>query len=528
MTATLGLRVSVCRECGDEFEDRSRTSPRSYCYVCRPLKSTAVGADSVSPIAGVPFTIEHFERWAFELTLDTGEAWRVERYFADWLEDLFAGAAENWLLVGEGNAKTTGIAGLTLYHCEHTPFAWVPWAASSRDQAEIGYIQAEGFVQRSARLDAVFKCHPGYRRIRHKGGGRIQIFAADDRTGDGVIPTLAVLDELHRHKNLRLYRTWRGKLPKRGGQLVTISTAGEPGSEFEQTRERIRTLADDVRVDGCFTRAVGQGGKIVLHDWSVPANGDPSDLELVKSANPFSGVTLEVLEEKRDSPTMTEEHWRRFVCNLPTRDAHSAVAESDWFARESDERIPVQTPVWVGLDVGLQWDTTAIVPLWWREEDFRLLGPATVLVPPRDGSMLDISKIKRELEQLHTANPIIGVVMDMTNAADIAQWLENDLKVEVFQRPQSVPAKAEEYAAFMEALRSGCLWHTGDAGLTAHVMNAVVNILPRGDARFARISKTRHGDNDRRVIDALDAAAMVHVVAQASGRRTSYRTAGFA
>jgi hypothetical protein len=46
-------------------------------------------------------------------------------------------------------------------------------------------------------------------------------------------------------------------------------------------------------------------------------------------------------------------------------------------------------------------------------------------------------------------------------------------------------------------------------------MNAVVNILPRGDARFARISKTRHGDNDRRVIDALDAAAMVHVVAAA-------------
>jgi hypothetical protein len=31
-----------------------------------------------------------------------------------------------------------------------------------------------------------------------------------------------------------------GKLLKRGGQIVTISTAGEPGGEFEDTRAHIR------------------------------------------------------------------------------------------------------------------------------------------------------------------------------------------------------------------------------------------------------------------------------------------------
>jgi hypothetical protein len=42
----------------------------------------------------------------------------------------------------------------------------------------------------------------GYRRIKClRSGGRIQVFAADDRTGDGVF-TLALLDELHRHRDL--------------------------------------------------------------------------------------------------------------------------------------------------------------------------------------------------------------------------------------------------------------------------------------------------------------------------------------
>ena len=64
----------------------------------------------------------------------------------------------------------------------------------------------------------------------------IQIFAADAGHGDGVIPTLAVIDEPHRQDNMDLYLTWSGKLGKRAGQLLLISTAGEPGSEFEETR----------------------------------------------------------------------------------------------------------------------------------------------------------------------------------------------------------------------------------------------------------------------------------------------------
>jgi phage terminase large subunit-like protein len=225
-----------------------------------------------APKLHAPFTLPHFRAWASDLILDTGESWHLEDFQEAFASDLFAGFAEAWLIVPEGNGKTTTLAGMALYHAEHKPFAAVPVAAASREQAEILYRQAEGFVLRSEMLHRPvhsiiqaakgkrktdvprFLCLEGYRRINHHAGGRIQVFAADDRTGDGIIPTLGIIDEPHRLRDLSLYRTWAGKIAKRDGQLATISTSGEPGSDFEETRERIREAATERKADGSFTR----------------------------------------------------------------------------------------------------------------------------------------------------------------------------------------------------------------------------------------------------------------------------------
>jgi phage terminase large subunit-like protein len=476
------------------------------------------------------FTLDHFREWASQLILDTYEPWTLESFQEAFLADVFAGTPECWLVVPEGNGKTTLVAGLALYHAEFRPGAQVPVAASSREQAEILYRQAEGFVLRSPALYALvhsdiqqakgklktdvprYVCLEGYRRINHFKGGRIQVFAADDRTGDGVIPTLAIADELHRHRDLGLYRTWAGKLLKRGGQIVTISTAGEPGSEFEQTRERIRQEATQVQRDGSFIRAASQ--RIVLHEWSVSDKADVEDMRVGKSANPFSGVTIEDLQSKFDSPTMTMNHWRRFVCNLPTRSNDAAIQEAEWHAAKVDEQIPEGEPVSVGLDVAWKWDTTAAVPLWIRDSEYRLFGAATVLVPPRDGTSLDPRLVEQALIEIHARNPIHTLVMDTSKAEQLGMWAEAEFECIVVDRPQTNPRAAEDFERFMDALRRGWLHHTGDPGLTSHALNAVARILPFGDARFDRPSQTRmSAEQERRVIDALTAASMVHTFA---------------
>ena len=267
------------------------------------------------PLEGLePFTIEHYERWAYRLVLDSGMPWRLEDFQAEFARDLFDAEPQTraWKLEPEGNGKTTEVAGLGLYHIEFTPSGFCPIAASTREQAEILYRQMEGLVFRSD-LRATFTCQEGYRRIRCDSvSSRIQVYAADAGSGDGIIPTLFIIDELHRHKNLSLYRTWCGKLRKRGGKGVVISTAGEPGWEFEDQRAAIKQQAEDagtIERDGSFTRA--RAGKVLLHEWSVPEGADLTDFDVVKSANPLSWVTMEDLQEKYEDPDMTMTHWRR-------------------------------------------------------------------------------------------------------------------------------------------------------------------------------------------------------------------------
>lgn len=476
-----------------------------------------------------PFTLEHFRAWAGELELDNGEPWILEDFQAAFVEDVFGGHKVCWLVVPEGNGKTTLISGIALYHCEFLPNAYVPVAASSRDQAEWIYRQAAGFVSRNELTDPtrstktqtttphLFRCLEGYRRIRHDANhSRIQIFAADDRGGDGIIPTLAILDELHRHRDLALYRTWLGKLRKRNAQLLVISTAGEVGSEFEEERTRLRQEASDLKHERCFTRAQRNGA--VMHEWAVPPDSEIDDLELVKAANPFSGVTVDYLQEKRDLPGMTVAHWSRFTCNLASRAENAAIQEREWWAAKSDEEIPAGEPIWLGLDVAWKWDTTAAVPLWWRDSEFRLLGPARVLVPPRDGSSLHPSLVERMLVEIHERNPLHTVVMDTSRAEQLSTWISDEFGTTVIDRQQTNSFAVEDFNYFMEALREGWLKHSGDVALTKHALNAVARILPHGDARFDRPKAGRvGGDQEVRVIDALTAAAMVHTLAAMVG-----------
>lgn len=461
-----------------------------------------------------PFTRPHFRAWAARHVLDNGEPWIVEPYFERFVADVFAGYPVCWLVVPEENAKTTSVAGLALYVIEHKPSAYVPVAASARDQAEWIYRQAEGFVYRSNRR-GTFKCLEGYRRIRCDAmGSRIQVFAADDRSGDGIIPGgIAVLDELHRHRDLKLYHTWKGKLRKRGAQLVVISTAGEVGSEFEEERERLRQQATRITRRGrCFVRAehsLDSRRLAVLHDYAVPEDGDIEDMRLVKQANPYSGITPVTLREKR-AMTASTQHWTRFTCNRAARSENAAITEAEWHDAITGEWLSEGQPQWLGLDVAWKWDTTAAVPLWKRGERDLVLGPATVLVPPRDSSSMDPTLIENALTALHARNPLHTVVMDTSRAEQLAEWIARELGATVIEHGQGNAQAAEDYELFMQALRSGWLKHQGDRGLTEHALNAIARVTRDDKARFDRTSRSRRdGSQDVRVIDALDAAASV-------------------
>jgi len=472
------------------------------------------GKRSAAPREKVSPELAKFVAWSRNLVLDSGKTVVWEPWQLHFMADVFSGVPEAWLIVPEGNGKTTMIAALALYHLEHTMSAEVPLAAASREQAEILYKQAEGFVLRSPDLHDTFECLPGYREIRCAAtNGRIKVFAADKRTGDGIIPTLAISEEQHRQKDMGLYWTWRGKIEKRNGQIVAISTAGEPGSEFEVTRENIRQSGKAER-DGCFLRVATS--ELILHEYAVPEDGDVEDLKLVKMANPSSRITLKTLERKRKSPTWNRAHWERMVCDRPTRGGSAAITEAEWRRARTDRRIPKGEPIWLGIDLAFRWDTTALVPYWQPSKDFRLFGAPTVLVPPRNDDQLSPDEIERALRKIEDRNHIAVVVMDPNKGEYLAAWCKKELDATVIERKRT-PANAEiEYMRFMEGLRQGWLHHPGDMVLTQHVMNATTQMNPFGAVRFEESHASRHENTpmqDTRVIDALSAASMVHAAA---------------
>jgi phage terminase large subunit-like protein len=455
------------------------------------------------------FTVDHWRRYARLMVLDSGDYWDPEQFQLEFVADLMADTTEVWAIWPEGNGKTTLLSGVGLYWTDYTPSAAVLVGASARDQAGLMFSQAAGFVWRSPGFDKRFRVFEGYRRITsHRSRGRMQVFAADDRTGDGVLFDLALLDELHRHRDLRLYRTWRGKAHKRNGKIGGISTAGEPGTEFEDAREKLLGAASEITRTGFHTRAAS--GEAILHDYSVPASEDVEDMEVVKRANPLEAITVDDLRKKRESPTMTLNHWRRFVCNQAVRTEESAIDPREWADLGTSERPPEGEPVDVGLDLGWKHDTTAIVPLWAPERDRMLFGRPEILTPPRDGSILPPDAVKRAFREIHERNPIRRVVMDPDRGAEIAVWLEDDLGVEVVEYLQTNQPMAMAYERWMEAMRGRGLRHGRDDEFTEHVLNAVAKLLPDGRARFDRPSSSRaQAGQRRRVIDALIAGAMV-------------------
>jgi len=487
------------------------------------VPSSTKSRSKSAPRALEYWTVPHFEAYASRLVFDDGEQHPPEDWQLAFVEDLFAGRRENWLITPEGNGKTTFTAILALYGADFCSGPWIPVGAASSKQARILHDQAGEFVRKTPGLEERFRVFDGYLKIASKanGGRGIEIFAADPKTGDGVIPfPFAIIDEGHRQEDMRLYRLWKGKLRKRGGQIIMLSTAGEPETPFENTREKIRRRGGtDRKRKGAFQRVATDA--LVMHEYMVVSDEACSDMAAVAEANPLSLIDEKVLLDEYESDTFDLGDWKRLKCNRPTRAAISAITDAEWDAAEVERGWVTGENTDLGLDVAWKWDTTAFVPIWDGPE-YRLLGPASIITPPRDGSTLHPDEIKSAFHELASANTVETVVMDTSKAEDIAAWLEEQ-GVTVLERGNTNQPAVQDYEAFMDGLRNGTLKHTGDAGLRAHVLNAIARRLPGGDRRFDRPSTTRQTNikQDRRVIDALTAAAMVTYLSTQSAPRTS-------
>lgn len=427
------------------------------------------------------------------MVLDNGDYWVPEGFQDEIAADIFSGCPEIMVVIPEANAKTTLLGGINIYFADFTPTANCLVAAASREQAEILFSQAAGLIYRSPGFDQRFRVFEGYRRIvAARTQGRVQVKAADDRTGDGAIPDLATIDEPHRARDLSLWRTWRGKVEKRGGQILGISTAGEPGSEFEQAREAMHRAGDSVTT-GRHTRSASQDS--IIHDWRLNPGDDPHDLKIVKLANPLDAITEESLARKLRSPTMTPAHWARFVCNQPSDGDESWIAPEAWDACQGDVNLK-GARVFVGVDIGRKKDSAAVVAGGMVDGKLHLRALVRTPTPTRPVAVADargdVLTLAKELD-------VVEVAYDPHQFQESAELLEEQGMLMV-EFPQTDVRMAPASETLYELIMSGRVVHDGDPVLRSHILAAVPSQTERG----VRVSKRK----SRRQIDAAIGAVM--------------------
>jgi hypothetical protein len=179
------------------------------------------------------------------LTDEAGRPIVVERFQRQILAYYFDGARETVVLLSKKNGKTSLFAALALWHLITVPFADVAILAASRDQAGKLLQQLTGYIKRAEELRRELRIT---QRVVHcdRTNGKVAVMAADSDTLDGWGGTLALVDELARHKSEENFGLLRDGLGPRDGRLIAFSTAGD---DEDSALGRLRASAHEIGLE---------------------------------------------------------------------------------------------------------------------------------------------------------------------------------------------------------------------------------------------------------------------------------------
>jgi phage terminase large subunit-like protein len=186
-----------------------------------------------------------------------------------------------------------------------------------------------------------------------------------------------------------------------------------------------------------------------------------------------------------------------------------------WNALADPFEFELGAPTWVGVDIGLRRDSTAIVAAQ-RRPDGRVHVKAKIFLPPQDGR-LDVTDAMEHLRRLHQAYDLKSVDYDRHLFELAAQQLADE-GLPMVDTPQTLERMTPIIGSTYEAIRSGGISHDGEPAFSAQVLAAVAKFNPRGFTLEKRKARDR--------IDAAIAMSLaVHAaVAQQSTAVTNYWT----
>lgn len=476
----------------------------------RPKKSTSKNSRRLTTSG--PRVIE----WIEKHCVFTAGRWRGQPFvLLPWQKRLILELFEvepsglrryRWALWGvpKKNGKTELAAALGLYFllADGEPSPLVVCAASTKDQANLVFGAAKTMCELSPTLSRFTTTYRDQIEADTPLGGLLKRVAAVDGANDGMNISAVICDELHE---------WSGD---KGEAVWTVLTNGT-GAREEPMVLQITTAGYD-RASLCYReydrcRQI-ESGEIERRNYhfywaDAPEGMDPTLESTWELANPSYGVTVrpEFFRDQFDTKPLFV--FERYFLNRWTESDEAWLPFGAWEGCQDDSaKIPKGSPIWLGIDIGIKRDTTALVKLWQRE-DGKIVPEATIFTPPKEGQ-LEFSVIEQEIRNIAGDYHLYGGVYDPWKFDRSAEQLRSEGLI-MDEHPMTNERMHPASARLYDLIVSGNLAHNGDPHLAAHVRAGAVKETERG----WRLTKNNEGSPNDALIAMCIAMTKFHVEA---------------
>lgn len=384
------------------------------------------------------------------------------------------------LTTPRGNGKSSFSAALAvwaLFDDDETGAPQIPIVATTVGQAiKSVYSVAASMIRKSPELanrSIPYTAIGDTKTLVPYNEGVLFPVANDTDTLQGLDPSMGIFDEIG-FQPITSWDSLRLAGGKRSRSLIV--GVGTRGLDTENAlHELLQIVHEGKRIPG-----------FVLHEYVAPDDAALDDRKAWKVANPALGKFLRQSALETDlllaqaNAGGGEGRFRIFRMNQFWQGVDSWLGMDGrklWDALQSPYEFKDREPTWVGIDVGIHRDSTAVVWIQ-RRPDGKFHAKCKIWIPQQNEA-IQLADVRAFIRDLSLKYSVQAVSYDPRFFEDSAQMLHAE-KVKMMEIPQTLERMTPACGGLLTAIKNAELHHDGQPEFTTQVLNAVPYPNERG------------------------------------------------